>query len=265
MDTYHNVLKPNLLFPIKVNDSPLSSDWPLIKRFDFLRALSHEEINVLKRLHEQEIIIDAHKVMLCQGNTSHKCFIVNQGWAYRYYDLSNGKRQVVNYYLPGDIISPYALVRPKENYSIASITPLNVSVIEPNYLISLFSAHAKLGLLYKKMLSEEDILFMEQIVRLGIRTAYERTAHLLMEFFERLKIVGQTENSSFTLPLTQQLLAETLGLSLVHMNRTINKLQLHKLISIESKKVSILNNERLKQIAEYQTLEREQAEQSLAA
>lgn len=265
MNKCTEVLTPQLLFPIKkVDNFPTNKDWPLIKRFNFYRALSHEEVNILKRLHEQEKIIDANKVMLYQGNTSQQSFIVNQGWAYRYYDLSKGDRQIINFYLPGDIISPFALVRPKINYSIASISPLHLSVFEPNYLNSLL-AHEKLGLLYMKMLNGEDSLSMEQIVRLGSRSAYQRTAHLLLEFFDRLKIVGQTENSSYTLPLTQQLLAETLGLSLVHMNRTINKLQLHKLIRIHSKKVSILNIVHLKQIAEYQTLDWQQDEQSLAA
>lgn len=265
MNKCNELLTPKLPFPIKkVDNCPTNQEWPLIKKFNFFRPLSHEEVNILKRLHEQEISIDANKVMLYQGNTSQQCFIVNQGWAYRYYDLSNGDRQIINFYLPGDMISPFALVKPKVNYSIASISPLHLSVFEPNYLISLL-AHDKLGLLYMKMLNGEDTLSMEQIVRLGSRTAYQRTAHLLLEFFDRLKIVGQTENSSFNLPLTQQLLAETLGLSLVHMNRTINKLQLHKLIRIQSKKVCILNIVRLKQIAEYQSFEWQQDEESLAA
>ncbi len=258
MNYANGLLKPKL--PLSMTDDGN----PLKKKFNSLQSLNCKEIDILKQLHEQEINIDANKIMLYPGKTSQQCFIVNRGWAYRYYDLMNGDRQIINFYLPGDIINPFALVRPKVNYSIASISPLHLSVIEPNYLNSLL-AHEKLGLLYMKMLNGEDSLSMEQIVRLGSRSAYQRTAHLLMEFFDRLKIVGQTENSSYTLPLTQQLMAETLGLSLVHMNRTINKLQLHKLIRIHSKKVSILNIVHLNQIAEYQTLDWQQNEQSLAA
>lgn len=260
MNDYNGLLK---LKP-KLPQSMTEDDNPLIKKMNFLQSLSYEEVNILKRLHEQEIIIDANKIMLYQGKTSKQCFIVNQGWAYRYYDLMNGERQIINFYLPGDIISPFALVRPKVNYSIASISPLHLSVLEPDYLIRLLT-HEKLGLLFMKMLNGEDSLFVEQIVRLGNRTAYQRTAHLLLEFFDRLKMVGQTENNSFMLPLTQQLMAETLGMSLVYMNRTIKQLQLHKLIRIQSKKVSILDTVRLKQIAEYQMLEWQQDEQSLAA
>jgi CRP-like cAMP-binding protein len=265
MDTLHALVKPKLLFPIKRDDSPPNGNWPLIKKFNCLRPLSHRETNILKRLHEQEIMIGARQEILNHGNLSQKSFIVNQGWAYRYYDLSNGKRQIINYYLPGDIINPFSLVRPKATYSIASISSLYVSVFKPSYLISLFITQPKLGLLYMKILCEEDNLSMGQIVRLGSQTAYQRAAHLFLEFYYRLKIVGQTENSSFLMPLTQQLLAETLGLSQVHMNRTIHKLQLHKLIRINSKKISLLNIERLKQIAEYQALEEQPTKPSLAA
>jgi CRP-like cAMP-binding protein len=258
MNYANGLLKPKL--PLSMTDDGN----PLIKKFNFLQSLNCKEIDILKRLHEQEINIDANKIMLYPGKTSQQCFIVNQGWAYRYYDLMNGDRQIINFYLPGDIINPFALVRPKVNYSIASISPLHLSVFEPDYLISLL-AHEKLGLLFMKMLNGEDSLSMEQIVRLGNRTAYQRTAHLLLEFFDRLKIVGHTENDSFTLPLTQQLLAETLGLSLVYMNRTIKKMQLQNLIRIESKRVCILNTVRLKQIAEYQSLDWQHDKQSLAA
>lgn len=76
----------------------------------------------------------------------------------------------------------------------------------------------------------------EQVIRLGRHSAYKRTAHLLLELFHRLKVIGINDENTFHAPITQQLLADTLGLSLVHINRTLKKLQKENLINLSAKK-----------------------------
>lgn len=246
-------MKVNLVATEPPHSEPPDSKLPpLIRKLSYLQPLSSEEVGVLMKMHEHTQFIDGHKVFLDQGEAHKKCFIVTQGWAYRYSDLSNGTRQVINFYLPGDIISPFALVIPKVSYSIASITRLQVCVFEPEFLIELFSTQPKLGLLYGCILGREDSAIAEQIVRIGRRSAYQRTAHLLLELFHRLKIIGETEHKTFTLPVTQHLLADTLGLSIVHMNRTLHRLRIDNHISIQSNEVSLVNIDKLKQIAEYE-------------
>lgn len=224
---------------------------PLLKKFGYLQALNVAEAELLLKMHASKKVITKGKVILRQEDIHKSSFIVTHGWAYRYSDLYDGSRQVINYYLPGDIISPFALVMPKVNYSVAALTGLRVSVYKPEYLMELFSTQPRLGLFYAWMLGREDSTMAEQIVRIGRRSAYKRTAHLLLELYHRLKIVGLTDNRSFYLPITQSLLADTLGLSVVHMNRTLYKLRLENLIRIRSHKISLLNLERLKEVAEY--------------
>ncbi|HNP27230.1 MAG TPA: Crp/Fnr family transcriptional regulator [Nitrosomonas sp.] len=225
---------------------------PLIRRLLFLQPLSVEEIAVLMRMHEKPHFIDERTIFLNQGDVQKNCYIVTKGWAYRFDELSDGNRQIINYYLPGDIISPFAVVMPKANYSVASITRLEVCVFEPDYLVELFATQPKLGLLYGWMLGRDDSLVAEHVVRVGRRSAYKRTAHLLLELFYRLKIIGETEDKTFSMPISQNLLADTLGLSFVHMNRTLRKLRMDNLISITSNEVILLDIDRLKQLAEYQ-------------
>ena len=232
----------------------LDSDFPpLIRKLNFLQALTLEEIGVLMKMHERSVTIKERNIFIDQGESHTKCYIVNQGWAYRYSDLSNGNRQIINYYLPGDIISPFALVMPKTPYAVASITSLELSVFKPDFLIELFSTQPKLGLLYGWILGREDSIVAEQVVRIGRRSAYIRTAHILLELFHRLKIIGKTENKTFTMPITQQLLADTLGLSTVHMNRTLKKLSIDKLINIRSNEISLLDYNKLKLMTEYES------------
>ncbi len=224
-----------------------NTDSPLIRKFSYLRQLSHGEIDALIKMHKKMRIIDARKVFLRQGDAHNQSLIVMQGWAYRYSSFSNGEQQIIGYYLPGDIISPFYSVTPRVNYSVASITPLHVCSFSHDDLTELFATSPKLEALFENLLAGEDALLTEQVCRIGRQTAYQRTAHLLLELFQRLKIIGQTEGGTFISPLTQQMMAETLGMSTVHMNRTLHKLTNDNLISIKAHTVSFLNAFKLKQ------------------
>ena len=224
---------------------------PLIKRLSNLHSLTSNEISALKKLHEHKSSFDEHRVILYEGDQQKTCMIILRGWAYRYSTLENGGRQVINYYIPGDIISPFALVQPKVNYSIESLTHLDVFTFKPEFLLQIFSEEPRLGIIYGQILGREDSISAEQIVRLGRRSAYQRTAHLLLELFYRLKKVGRTNEETYLFPLTQELLADTLGMSFVHMNRTLRKLRINNLIEQDSNKMTLLDIDELVKIAEY--------------
>ncbi len=237
----------------ELSNELLDNRSPLIKRFSHLHQLNNNEIDALNKIHEQTTVLDANEIILHKGDFHKECMIIIRGWAYRSSMLSNGKRQVINYYLPGDIISPFALLQPKTDYSVASLTILETCVFKPDYLLQMFSAEPRLALIYGQMLGREDSLSAEQIVRLGVRSAYERTAHILLDLYYRLKLIGLTDGEeTYFFPITQELLADTLGMSFVHMNRTLHKLRDNNLISIDSKQMTLLNIDELIKIAEYQ-------------
>ena len=235
-----------------ISNKLLDDRSPLIKRISNLHQLNDNEIEALNKLHEQTAVLDANEIILHKGDFHKKCMIIIRGWAYRSSMLSSGKQQVINYYLPGDIISPFALLQPKTDYSVTSLTILEACVFKPDYLLQIFSAEPRLALIYGQILGREDSLSAEQIVRLGVRSAYERTAHILLDLYYRLKSIGLTGGEeNYFFPITQELLAETLGMSPVHMNRTLHKLRDNNLISIDSKQMTLLNIDELITIAEY--------------
>ncbi len=252
---------PKQIKPVPAEHQPAQSDWPLIRKFRYVQRLENQEIDALVQLHQQTKTIPKRKVILNQGDANKQCLIITDGWAYRFSKLRNGNRQVINYYVPGDIISPFALFMPKANYSVASITDLQVAVFKPDHLIQLFATHPRLGLLYGWMLGRNDALVAEQVIRIGRRSAYKRTAHLLLELYYRLKIVGLYNDTSFSTPLTQDLLADTLGLSIVHMNRTLRKLQADGMISGRLNEITLLDIDELMRITESQPRYLEQTQQ----
>ncbi len=226
---------------------------PLIRKILYVQPLNAEEINALNKLHNHPHSFDELTTVINYGAVHKKSYIVTEGWAYRYYDLNDGSRQIINFYLPGDIISPYALVMPKTPYCVDSITCLKVCQFEPEELIELFVTQPKLGLIYGWLLGREDSMMADQIVRNGRRSAYKSVAHLLLEIHHRLKIVGLAEekNGVFPMPIAQHYLSDALGLSLVHINRTLRKLRVNKLIDVTHKTVSLLDIDELKKITEY--------------
>ncbi len=226
--------------------------WPLIKKINFLQQLNQEEISALRKLHEKTVAITKHHDISSSRNIQTHSFIVNRGWACRYSYLSDGSRQIINYYLPGDIINFSTLNLLQINHSVSSITPMHLSKFKSDTLHDLFVSHPKFESFYNQIMNNENILLAEQIVRIGRRSAYKRTIHLLLELFNRLNIIGQTYENTYSMPLTQELLADTLGMSFVHMNRTLHKLRDEKLIDIHANKISLLDLNKLEEIAEYQ-------------
>ena len=97
----------------------------------------------------------------------------------------------------------------------------------------------------------EDALLLDHVVRLGRQTAYERVAHLLLELNGRLEAVGLSEGGVFEAPLTQEVMADALGLSVVHINRTLQHLRRERMIVFETGRVSLLAPELLAAAADY--------------
>lgn len=227
-------------------------NWPLIKKLNFSQQLDHKEIVSLRKLHEQTLVIEKHQDFLSQKNIRNQFIVINQGWACRYSVLSNGNRQLINFYLPGDIINPYTIAATNGTHSIFSITSLYISPFNQEALQQLLTLSPKLDSLYKQMICAEEAMLAEHVVRVGRRSAYQRTIHLLLELYQRLDIIGHTQQNTFNLPLTQELLADMLGMSIVHMNRTLHRLRDEDLIETQSNKISLLDIPKLEQLAEYQ-------------
>lgn len=165
--------------------------------------------------------------------------------------LRDGRRQVLNYYLPGDIIGFSAEPEPTALASYASLTRL--MTMELGTLRSLVLERPlefpELTAACRKMRVHEEFYLLSQITRIGRQKAYERVAHLLLEFHSRLKRTGLAEANSFQLPLTQEALADGLGLSAVHVNRTFKLLKRKNYVRIDRTLVTLLEPEVLAEIS----------------
>jgi len=177
------------------------------------------------------------------------------GWACRARSLADGRRQILDFILPGDLVG---YCRPGGRTLAASyaLTAVTVAPATRFYQAAFdesgpFSHFADVCQAVER---RQELRLLNQIVRAGRQTAYERLAHLFLEFRERLERVGLANHESFAMPLTQEMLADGLGLSVVHINRTLQQLRRERLVTVSDGVVTLLEPGALSQIADYRPM-----------
>lgn len=174
------------------------------------------------------------------------------GWVERFKLLPDGRKQIVNFALPGDLLCFDAGTFAKAHYSLEAATDVVVCRIPVDGMGRIFQASFRLGRAIAWVTAHEEALLVERIVSLGQRSALERTAHLFCEFWRRLQILGLAEGQSYEMPLTQQHLGDILGLSHIYLNRVLRRLRELKLIVLSRGSVRILDAKGLERLAGFE-------------
>lgn len=195
-----------------------------LRRRPALREFTAEELAFVKELKADELRVDPGISFLREGTRSDFLYTVLRGWAFRYKMLDDGRRQILNYALPGDLLGVQGALMREMEHSVEALTPLTLCVFPRSKLWELYSRFPSLAFDITWLCSREEQLIDENLLSVGRRTALERTAHVLLHLFERAHEAGLTSNGAIQFPFTQQHLADTLGMSLVHTNKTLKRL-----------------------------------------
>jgi CRP-like cAMP-binding protein len=158
--------------------------------------------------------------------------LIVSGWACRQRLLRDGRRQILGFLLPGDLVALGAVASPISEASTVALTRLE-TIEMPDLAAAGAWPGSSLAKLFHLSPAAEERRLIEHLVRLGRRTAYERVGHLLLELGERLQAVGMADGGRFPLPVTQEVLADALGLSVVHVNRILQQLRREGLIETQ--------------------------------
>lgn len=223
----------------------------VVRRLRGLTNLSDSEQDLIRRLAERRERHSAGEELIAEGRTGRRARFVVSGWACSQRVLSDGRRQIFGFLLPGDLVG--LSERPSTPTLSGVIALTAMETIEAEPVIEAVQAGEAPGLsraLVAAQISEQALLY-DHMVRLGRQTAYERVAHLLLELQRRLEVVGLGDAQRFPLPLTQEILADALGLSIVHVNRTLQQLRREKLIELRSGVAILLQPALLAQVADY--------------
>ncbi len=189
-----------------------------------------------------------HDIALEGENPSVVRLLVS-GWACRYKDLPDGRRQIVSFFLPGNFCDLNIYILSELDHSIGALTAVRYYEIQPEQFQAVIEErpHLLRALLWHEMVSAG--IQREWLLSIGQRSPVERLAHLFVELYYRLKTVGLATGLSFDLPITQNHLAEANGLSLVHLNRTLQEMRREGLIELADRQLRIIDLGRLKQVS----------------
>jgi CRP-like cAMP-binding protein len=226
-------------------------DNPLLRKLANFTSLSDEESRALLECCGDVREVGPRQDVIAQGAHTGGVKLLLEGFACRYKMLKDGRRQIVAYFVPGDLCDLRVFILRRMDHSIGALAPCKVATIAPDDVLRLTHRYPMLTrALWWSTLVEEAIA-REWIVNIGQRTALERMAHLFCELFFRFRAVALNRGMSCALPLTQVELAETLGLSSVHVNRTLQELRRQSLIQLEGGILTIVNLAALMELAAF--------------
>lgn len=211
----------------------------LIRKLEQFTKLSASDKQALKNAASAQRRFGARTDIISEGDAPLHINLILEGWACRYKQLDDGRRQVISLFVPGDLCDEHVYSLREMDHSVAALSPVNVAEITRPMLGQIMEEHPRIrkALCWNALVTAA--IQRELTVSLGQRTATERLGHLLCELFVRLRGIGLTQGNSYALPLTQGELGEVLGLSNVHTNRTVQELRRTGLIMLKGRYLQI--------------------------
>lgn len=225
----------------------------IVRRLSQYADLSTEEISLLRGLSESPERLPAGAELVSEGAKLDSPRLLLAGWGCRQRYLSDGRRQIFDFILPGDI---FGLCFRPEAVALSTAVTLTRAMVSnapglADAALNHDAAYSGITAACLTSASMDEAYLLNQMVRIGRQTAYERVAHLILELNHRLNVVGLASNGVMPLPLTQEMIADALGLSIVHLNRTLQQLRREGLLEVRGGVARLLDMSRLKSIADF--------------
>lgn len=194
---------------------------------------------------------DAREDIMAECQNPRAMNLVLDGWVCRYKTLEDGRRQIINFMLPGDLCDLYIFLLRHMDHAVGALTAARVAQVTRQEFDGLTLERPRLtqALLWESLVA--TAIQREWTVNVGQRNATERVAHLLCEIFVRLKAVDMVSDNACAFPITQADLADASGLSLVHLNRTVQDLRSSELIVLRHRTLIIPDFDALKRTASF--------------
>jgi CRP-like cAMP-binding protein len=223
----------------------------LIRKLRSISPLAEHEMRRLRGLPLAIRDIDADQDIVREGDRPSECCLLIEGFTCRYKMTEEGKRQIFSFHTPGDIPDLQSLHLKVMDHSLKTITPCRVAFVPHESITELTRECPRIGDVLWRDTLIDAALFREWMIGIGRRSAYTRIAHLLCEIFVRLRAVGLADGYECAFPITQTEIGDALGLSTVHVNRSLQELRSDGLIELRRGVLAILDWEGFKTAGEF--------------
>ncbi|MEO0486114.1 MAG: Crp/Fnr family transcriptional regulator [Pseudomonadota bacterium] len=202
-----------------------------LRKLDLFSRLDQDQTNFMRRFKSGELNVDAGTPLLMEGSNSPQLYTALRGMGIRHKILANGRRQVVNFVLPGDFVGLQAGVMGEMSHSVEATTPMVLCVFDRTELWNLFKTQPQRAYDLTWAAAIEEHFLGEALASVGQMSAMERIVWGLLRFYARCDGLGLVKDGKCPFPYRQQDLADALGLSLVHTNKTLTKLRDRQILS----------------------------------
>jgi CRP-like cAMP-binding protein len=237
---------------LQVPTNPVN-DHPFVINLNHSIRLDDDDLAALVRLLDRKLVVKKGKDIIAESYEYKALHIVESGFAIRYKLLHNGKRQIVNIVLPGDIIGFPACFFESAIFSVTSIAEMRLNYIPLDAFADLCQARANIATALVWFAAREAAIYAEHIIDTGRRDPLERLAHFLLETHARLQSVGHASKDSFEMPLSQESIGDAVGLSAPHVNRMLHELRSEGLIAMSGHQMKLLDMAALQILGEFRS------------
>lgn len=220
-----------------------------LRSMPHFREFERTELAFVSSFKTGELVAEAGATLMSEGMKSAHLYTLLSGWAFRYKTLPDGRRQILNYMLPGDLVGLQGSVGGAMEHSVEALTPVVMCIFQRDRLHELFSNHPGLSYDVTWIAAREERILDDHLLSLGRRTALERAAYLIAYLHGRAMRVGLVNGRNLLIPITQLHVADTLGLSVVHTNKTLKKLADRGLIRWHDRSCEVIGAEKLMDVA----------------
>jgi CRP-like cAMP-binding protein len=222
-----------------------------LRNLKVFRDFTPSELEFVEKFKVSDLHLKSGEALMMEGQSTQTLYTLMSGWMYRYKALPDGRRQVLNFILPGDFVGLQAAVFGEAQHTIECLADSVLCVFPRARLWTLYEREPGLGFDVTWLAAREEKMLDDNLLSIGRRSAAERLAFILNHLLLRLRELGLVSDATFDTPFNQQHLADTLGLSLVHTNKTIRKLTQQGLISWRDKTLAVLDEGKLANLAKY--------------
>lgn len=220
----------------------------LTRKLELFGSLPREDKQLLDDVIQRSKPIASHEDIIREGDVPKDVHLILEGFACRYKVLATGDRQILAYLVPGDFCDLNVFILNAMDHNIGSLSACRVVDIPRERILELLQRPQIARALMWCTLVDEATL-REWLVNIGQRDAERRIAHLFCEVHLRLKSVGLADGGEFALPITQIEIGDTMGISAVHVNRSLQSLRAKGLIALRKKRLVIKDVDQLRQMS----------------
>jgi CRP-like cAMP-binding protein len=224
----------------------------LARKLNTFLPLTPDELKCLAEIQSPPFPVKRGRQLTQEGQTGHRAFVLQAGWACSYKVLRDGARQIISFPIAGDIVGLRSVLLRTADHSFSALTDAVVSPVDGTHVMKCVTEFPRLGAALLWAASRDEAMVVEHLVNIGRRNAIERTAHFFMELAERLSLVGQATETEFACPLSQFVIADALGLTAIHVNRVLRQLRERKLLTVRKGRVHIHDLSELRKVSGFQ-------------